>query len=311
MFHTSAIGFRFRLLTFSLLCLCGLRPCMLTAQELDARVSINHQQVQGTSTSVFENLETTLSEFINNKQWTDMQFHRQERIRCTFSITIKKYTQADNTFEGSLNVQSTRPVYGSNYTTTTFAFSDPDFNFTFQEYDQLEFRPDVIDNNLTAMIAYYVYLIIGIDMDTMSPLGGTNYLQTAQTIVQGAQGLQAKGWKAFDDSKNRYAIITDLLDGGMQPFRQMQYTYYRQGLDVMNENVERGRAGITEAIMQLKQARENKSMSMLPQIFTEYKRDELLNIYKGKGTAKEKEDIVEILSNINASQNSYWNQLKN
>lgn len=281
------------------------------AQELNARVNVNHQQIQGTSTSVFETLQNSLTQLINEKQWTNLQFKQQERISCTFNITVKKYKQEDNSFECSLMVQASRPVYNSNYTTTTFSFNDPDFNFTYQEYDQLEFRPDVIDNNLTAVIGYYVYLIIGFDMDSMSPLGGTEEFRTAQTITTNAQGLQAKGWKAFDSSKNRYAIITDLLDSGMEVFRKMQYTYYRQGLDVMSENAERGRTGITEAMTMLRQAKDNKSLSMLPQIFTEYKRDELLSIYKGHGAAKEKAEIVETLSRINASQSSYWRQMAN
>lgn len=306
MFHHLTLRIKAALIALTAALLC---PALTRAQELTARVSVNHQQVQGTSTSVFETLETALTQFINERQWTQMQFKPQERIACNFNITVKKYTAADNSFECSLMVQANRPVYGSNYTTTTFAFNDPNFTFTYQEYDQIDFRPDVIDNNLTAVIGYYVYLILGFDMDSMAPLGGTECLRTAQTIVTGAQGLQAKGWKAFDDSKNRYAIITDLLDSGMEPFRKMQYAYYRQGLDVMSDNAERGRTGITEAMTLLRQARENKTMSMLPQIFTEYKRDELLSIYKGHGNAKEKQDIAETLGRINASQNSYWRQL--
>lgn len=282
---------------------------LVQAQELDARVTVNHQQVQGTSTSVFETLQTTLEQFLNERQWTSMQFKPNERIACNFSITVKKYSTNDNTFEATLNVQATRPVYGASYTTTSFAFSDPNFNFTYQEYDQIDFRPDIIDSNLTASLAFYVYLILGIDLDTMSPLGGTECLTTAQTIATGAQSLTEKGWKPFDDRKNRYAIITDLLDGGMEPFRKMQYTYYRLGLDTMSENTERGRSAITDAVALLKQARDNKTMSMLPQIFTEYKRDELVAIYKGHGTAKEKTEVAEILSAINASQNAYWRQI--
>lgn len=298
----------FHILLF--IALCSVSITTSKAQEINARVSINHQQVQGTSTSVFETLKTTLEQFLNERQWTNLQFKKNERIDCTFAITVKKYSPSDNTFQAALNVQSTRPVYGSNYTTTTFAFNDPNFNFTYQEYDQLEFRSDVIDNNLTAMLAYYVYMIIGADMDAMSPLGGTDYFQTAQNIVTGAQSMSEKGWKAFEDNKNRYAIITDLLDGGMQPLRELQYAYYRQGLDVMSENAERGRASITKSLELLKKAHENKSMSSLPQIFTEFKRDELMNIYKGHGSSKEKDDVVELLVRINPSQSSYWRELK-
>lgn len=284
-------------------------PVMTHAQELDARVTINHQQVQGTSTSVFETLKTALEQFLNERQWTNMQFKKNERIACNFAITIKKYSPSDNTFQGSLNVQSTRPVYGATYTTTCYAFNDPNFNFTYQEYDQIDFRQDVIDNNLTAMLAYYVYMIIGYDLDAMAPMGGTESFKTCQTIVTGAQSLSEKGWKAFDDNKNRYALITDLLDGGMEPFRQMQYKYYREGLDVMSENVERGRAAITQALELLNKAHDNKSMSALPQIFTEFKRDELLNIYKGHASSQEKDKVVNILTRINASQSSYWRDI--
>ena len=284
-------------------------PVMTHAQELDARVTINHQQVQGTSTSVFETLKTALEQFLNERQWTNMQFKKNERIACNFAITIKKYSPSDNTFQGSLNVQSTRPVYGATYTTTCYAFNDPNFNFTYQEYDQIDFRQDVIDNNLTAMLAYYVYMIIGYDLDAMAPMGGTESFKTCQTIVTGAQSLSEKGWKAFDDNKNRYALITDLLDGGMEPFRQMQYKYYREGLDVMSENVERGRAAITQALELLNKAHDNKSMSALPQIFTEFKRDELLYIYKGHASSQEKDKVVNILTRINASQSSYWRDI--
>lgn len=280
------------------------------AQELEAKVNVNHQKINQSSTAVFDDLQQQLTEFINTRQWTNMQFRKNERIRCTFNIIVNKYNESDNSFECTLSVQSVRPVYNSAYTTTAFSIQDPSFNFRFQQYDKLEFRPDVIDNELTALIAYYSYLIIGIDNDTMSPLGGTDALTVAQSIVNNAQSFPSKGWKAFDDSKNRYAIINDMLDSGMDPFRRMQYKYYRDGLDIMAENADRGRAAITEAIGLLQKSHENKSLSSLPQVFTDIKADELVNIYKGKGTTAEKEKIIEILSNINASKNSSWRQMK-
>lgn len=282
----------------------------MKAQELEAKVNVNHQKINQSSTAVFDDLQQQLTEFINTRQWTNMQFRKNERIRCTFNIIVNKYNESDNSFECTLSVQSVRPVYNSAYTTTAFSIQDPSFNFRFQQYDKLEFRPDVIDNELTALIAYYSYLIIGIDNDTMSPLGGTDALTVAQSIVNNAQSFPSKGWKAFDDSKNRYAIINDMLDSGMEPFRRMQYKYYREGLDIMAENADRGRAAITEAIGLLQKSHENKSLSSLPQVFTDIKADELVNIYKGKGTTAEKEKIVEILSNINASKNSSWRQMK-
>lgn len=292
------------ILFFLLLC------TQVKAQELEAKVSVNHQKINQSSTAVFDDLQQQLTEFINTRQWTNMQFRKNERIRCTFNIIVNKYNESDNSFECTLSVQSVRPVYNASYTTTAFSIQDPSFNFRFQQYDKLEFRPDVIDNELTALVAYYAYLIIGIDNDTMSPLGGTDALTVAQSIVNNAQNFPSKGWKAFDDSKNRYAIINDMLDSGMEPFRRMQYKYYREGLDIMAENADRGRAAISEAIGLLQKSHENKSLSSLPLVFTDIKADELVNIYKGKGTTAEKEKIVEILSNINASKNSSWRQMK-
>ena len=282
------------------------------AQELAARVTINHQQVQGTNTSVFEALEKSLTDLLNDRQWTQYQFNRNERIQCTFAINVKKYDESTGQMNASLTVQSTRPVYNSNYTSTVFSIVDNEFTFEFQPFDQLEFRPDVIDKDLTALIAYYAYIIIGMDLDTMSPEGGTEILQLAKTVCNNAQGLtlSAKGWKPFESDKNRYAIIKDYLDSGMAPFRALQYKYYREGLDTMAENVDRGRTAVTEAIEMLKTAKDNKPMSMLPQIWTEYKRDELVGIYQGKGTTKEKESVSTILSSINASQNVHWNKIK-
>ena len=280
------------------------------AQELEARVVVNHQKIQGTNTSVFEQLETSLTEFLNERQWTNMQFQRNEKIRCNFNITINKYDESAHSIEAMLAVQSTRPVYNSSYTTTVFAIQDPDFNFSYQEFDELNFRADVIDNNLTATIAFYVYLIIGLDMETMGLNGGTEHLETALSIANNSQGLNTKGWKAFEDSKNRYAIINDLLDGGMKPFREMLYGYHRLGLDIMAENAERGRAAISEVLTLLGQAHTDKPMSMLPQIFTEYKRDELVNIYAGKGTPRDKEALYEMLMSIDASQRPSWAKIK-
>ena len=188
---------------------------------------------------------------------------------------------------------------------------DEKFNFDFQEFDQLNFTPEQVDNNLTAMLAYYAYLIIGMDMDTMAPKGGTEVLRQAENIVNNAQNLGFEGWKAFDDSKNRFAIINDYLDGGMEPFRDLQYVYYRNGLDTMADNVETGRAAVFEAMQLLKTAHENKALSSLPQFFTDYKRDEIVSIFGDKSVKQEeKETVYDIVSGINASQNDYWDKIK-
>lgn len=279
-------------------------------QELNCKVKIIHTQVQGTNTSVFETLETALNEFMNNRAWTELQFADNERIDCTMNITIKTYNPEENKFTGELLFQSSRPVYNSAYNTTVFSMKDADFSFTYLEYDPLEFNENMIDNNLTAMMAYYAYLLIGMDLDTMSPLGGTSVLQKAEMVVNSAQSLSEPGWKAFDNNKNRHGIINDYLETSMEPFRRMQYKYHREGLDEMANNVDRGRASVTEAIAMLNEAHKNKPLSMLPQIFTDFKRDEIVNIYNGHGTPKEKEEVFNVLSEINAAQSQQWNKIK-
>ncbi|MBP3228518.1 MAG: DUF4835 family protein [Bacteroidaceae bacterium] len=298
-----------RLILLLLACLVG---GAAQAQELNARVNVNHQKVQGTDASVFDNLQEALTRFINERQWTQLQYARNERINCAFNITVNKYDSGNQTFECTLTVQATRPVYGSTYTTPIFATTDESFNFRYVEFENLEFRPEMLDNDLTALVAYYCYLIIGLDLDTFAPMGGTDVLEQARNITQGSQSLvlSAKGWKAFDDMKNRYAIINDYLDSGLESMRRLMYTYHREGLDVMAENAERGRSAITDAIELLGQAHSDKPLSLLPQLFTEFKRDEIVAIYQGKATAKEKDDIYNTLSSINASMNVQWRKIQ-
>ena len=281
------------------------------AQELQAKVTINRNQIQGTDASVFESLEETLTQFINDKQWTNLQFQPNERIVCNFNLTVTKYDASTNVFTTTALIQANRPVCNSADTTTLYNNRDADFTFEFSQFDQLEFNEEIIDNQLVALIAYYAYLIIGLDLDSFSPMGGEDILQRCMNLVNNAQNLNFPGWKSFDNDRNRFAIINDYLDGGMQPFRQLQYDYYRKGLDEMSTNAERGRTNITTALLEnLKKCHENKPLSMLPQIWTDYKKDELANIYKGKGTPNEKEAVYDLLFSINASQNNTWEKIK-
>lgn len=281
------------------------------AQELQAKVNVNHNQIQGTDNAVFENLQQTLERFINERQWTHLKFQKNERIVCNFNITVTQYDQSSNTFTCTALIQANRPVFNAAYSSTLFNIQDADFNFVFAQFDQIEFNEENIDNQLTALLGYYAYLIIGLDLDSFAPMGGEDVLQRCMNLTNNAQNLSFTGWKAFEKSKNRFAIINDYLDGAMKPFRQLQYDYYRLGLDEMANSVERGRTNITTALENnLKKAHEDKPMSLLPQIWTDYKKDELANIYSKKGTQKEKESVYDILFNINASQNATWDKIK-
>lgn len=278
------------------------------AQELNCKVSINYAQIQGTNTQVFKTLETALKEFINDRKWTTAQYSIAERIACSMSLTVKEYSES-GTFKCELVVQSSRPVYDANYNTTLFNFKDVNVGFTYLEFDPLELKDNQLSNNLIAVVAYYAYLIIGLDMDSMAPLGGTDVLRAVESTVTAAQSLPETGWKAFEDTRNRHGLINDYLDETMKPFRQMVYEYYRIGLDEMAQNADRGRAKITAALQQLKKVKETKPMSIWSQLFTETKKDELVNIYS-KGTQEEKELVYKLLVDINPGQTNDWDKIK-
>lgn len=289
-----------------------LMPCnKVAAQELNARITINHSQIQGTDNAVFDELQQTLTQFVNDRQWTALQFQKNERIPCSFNITVTKYDKSTNMFTCKAVIQATRTAYNSSYNTTIYSNQDNDFNFEYAQFDQLNFNEEAVDNQLTALMAYYAFLMIGINLDTFAPMGGEDVLQRCMNLANNCQNLNFPGWKAFDNDRNRFAIINDYLDGAMKPFRQLQYDYYRNGLDEMATNADRGRTNISTAIEEnLKKCHDDRPMSLLPQIWTDYKRDELANIYKGKGMQKEKELVYEILFGINASQNNAWQKIK-
>ena len=282
----------------------------INAQELQVKVNINHSQIQGTDASVFENLQQTMEQFLNERTWTELQFQQNERIQATISITVNKYLRDENRFECTALIQANRPVYNSAYNSTLYNNRDANFNFDFQQFDQLKFTEENVDNQLTALLAYYAMLIIGLDLDSFSPMGGTDVLQRCMVLVNNAQNLGFAGWKSFEDNRNRFAVINDYLDEAMKSFRQLQYDYYRKGLDEMANNAERGRTEITDALENdLQKAHADKPLSLLPQIWTDFKKDELANIYKGKGTQKEKQRIYDMLMGLNASQNNSWEQI--
>ena len=294
-------------LLIPLLCLFG--TTKMQAQELKARVTINHSQVSETKVDVFDALEKKMTEFLNDHAWTEIKFRENEKIQCNFHLTVNTYSDTDNSFTCTLLLTANRPVWGSNYLTTSYSVRDAQFNFTFREADQLEYNPTNIDNNLVALMAYYAYVIIGMDLDTMALMGGTEVLQTAEDIVSAGQNLDFPGWKAFDDSKNRFGLLNDYMDGSMESMRKLRYEYHRNGLDQMAEKPDEARTAIAESLELLDEAHHAKNMSQVPQLFTEYKREELINILS-KATKEEKERAYEILFAIDASQNEAWQKIK-
>lgn len=286
---------------FFLLLLLMLLPVAASAEgeELNATVTLNSSKVQGSNTEVFEQLESSLVEFIGNRKWTSITYEEEERIVCNFSFVVNSYAN-DGSFDCSLMVQATRPVYGSSYSSTIFKYEDKSIKFKYQPYDRLEFVEDNLDNNLTAVIAFYVYLIIGMDMDTMGELGGSEWLNKSQAIAGNAQNLGDAGWRAGTGNNNRYSIIDDYLNGAMEPIRKLMYKYHRLGLDTMYRNADNGRKAITECFDLLNKAHEDRPMAYFTNLFTEYKIDEIVNIYS-KCTPEEKKKVVDTLLDINPS----------
>lgn len=286
-----------------------LMPFRAQAQELSPTLTVNTSKIQGTDKDVFQSLENAIRELLTHQVWTDYHFAEKERIQCSFNLVVNKYDAQSGKMTCELTVQSSRPVYGSTYNTTVFNFRDTEVEFNYTEQDRLEYTTGITpDNNLTAILAYYSLLIIGLDFDTMSLNGGTDILRLVENIAAGAQSLGG-GWRSFDTQANRYAIINDYMNGTMAPFRQLQYKYHRQGLDDMSANADRGRATITESLELLRKAKQAKSTSALPTLFTEIKKDELVNIYSA-GINKEKQSVKDLLSQINPSLTNQWDAIK-
>jgi len=286
-----------------------LMPFKAQAQELSPTLTVNTSKIQGTDKDVFQSMENAIRELLTHQVWTDYHFSEKERIQCNFNLLVNKYDAQSGKMTCELTVQSSRPVFGSTYNTTVFNFRDTEVEFNYTEQDRLEYTSGITpDNNLTAILAYYSLLIIGLDFDTMSPNGGTDILRQVENIAASAQSL-GSGWRSFDSKANRYSIINDYMNGTMASFRELQYKYHRQGLDDMSANADRGRATITESLELLKKAKQAKSTSALPTMFTEIKKNELINIYS-TGINKEKQTVKDLLSQVNPSLTNEWDAIK-
>lgn len=282
----------------------------LGAQELKCTISINSEQVQGSNKAIFTTLQQSMEEFVNTQRWTNMTFQEKERIECSMMIVVKSVQ--DNMFVCEFTCQSRRPVFGTTYTTPTLNIKDANFTFTYQEYDRMEFQPNTFTSNLTALVAYYCYLIIGHDMDSFAKLGGTPYFQVCEDIVTSAQSAsldnaEMVGWKAFESNRNRYALTNNLMDEAFKKYRAYYYDYHRHGLDEMVNNVANGRARIAKDIKVLKEAYNARPATYLVGTFLDAKSDELVNIFKS-GTADEKKMVYELLMDIDPTrQDTYEN----
>jgi hypothetical protein len=279
------------------------------SQELNANLVINSDKIQGSSKQIFTTLQTALNEFINTRKWTTATFMQNERIDCNFTVIVNSYE--NNVFGCEIQVQARRPVYNSTYTTTTFNYRDTEFDFEYTEFQPLEYTENVLNSNLTATVIYYIYMILGFDYDSFSPDGGQPFFQQAQQIVTLAQSNPSwNGWKAFDNRRNRHALITALTENQGKGFRAMWYDYHRKGLDEMAANAGRGRANIISALPTLKELKTERPTSVLLQVFNECKLDEAVLIYS-KATTQEKEEGFKLFSDLYPASSNKYQSLKN
>ena len=265
-----------------------------SAQELNCSVEINSQKVANTNKEIFKTLEEAISEYMNTTKWTDAQFGNNEKIVCKLFFTISSYTESTGKMSGDLQIQSQRPVYNSSYTTTVINFKDSKIDFTYEQNEPLVYSENDMQSNLTAILNFYAYLIIGMDFDTFSMKGGDPYYEKAANVVRMAQSSGESGWKAFEDTKNRSAVLSAYTDANTSPIREVLYNYHRLGLDQMVVSVDKGRQQITKSLDLLKKIYDVAPMSVCLSMFKDAKLDELVNVYS-KANMSEKESVYETL----------------
>ncbi|MDE6811925.1 MAG: DUF4835 family protein [Muribaculaceae bacterium] len=265
------------------------------AQELKCQVEVNSQKIEGTNKSVFESLQEAMSDYMNENRFSNATFSPTEKIDCRLYLTISEYD--GDRMKGDLQVQLSRPVYNSTYTSTVFNFKDNRIEFDYKEGDPLIFNETSQQSNLTAIMDYYAYLLLALDFDTFSPQGGQEFYDKAAAVAQAAQSTGEIGWKAFEDSKNRSAVLSAYTDPATSGMRNLLYNYYRKGLDEMVTSPDKGRSTITESLKELSKIYKNAPMSVGLSIFRDSKLDELVNVYS-KAPSSEREIAFEILDPI-------------
>lgn len=282
----------------------------LLAQELQCNVSVVSSKIQGSKT-IYTTMQTAINEFMNSRVWTNHVFDVEERIECNIQINITEELSTDE-FKGEIQIQSRRPVYNSSYNTVLFNYKDNDVQFRYVEFETLEFNPTLHLSNLTSLLAFYAYIIIGLDYDTYSPSGGTPYFQIAEGIVLNAQSAPEKGWKAFQSSsrRNRYWLANNLLDDKYREVRSFYYQYHRMGLDMLDAKLPEGRSNIAESLKLLQNVYRTKPDPYMQYLKLVYdaKSDEFVNVFGGS-YPDEKSRIIAILVEIDPANSKKYEDI--
>ena len=287
------LAFLFSIVTFS--------------QELNCTVNVIAQQTGNENNVVFKTLEKQLSEFINNTKWTDKTFGQQERINCSMVINVNAYD--NDLFSASLQVSSSRPIYNSTYSSPVYNYNDKEFNFKYLEFQNLVYNPVQFESNLISVLAFHVYMILGMDGDSFALNGGGDYLRQAQTIANYSQQLNGQGWKLEDGLQSRFALIDNLMSPTFKEMRSVMYNYHIEGLDLMNESPKKGKAQIVSALGELQEVHKRRPNSYLMRVFFDAKSDEIMDILSG-GPSVNITQSVDLLNSIAPMHSQKWRNIK-
>lgn len=278
----------------------------LQAQELNCKVSINYDRITNANPQIFKTLERSLTDFINKTRWTNQTFKDNEKIECSMLINLSAYNS--DQFTGTIQVQSSRPVFNSSYTSPVFNYNDKDFSFRYLEFETLFFNPNSFDNNLISVVAFYSYMIMGLDADTFSVKGGDQYYELAQNVAILAQGSGFKGWNQGDGNQSRYFLINDVKSNTFSPFREALYQYHN-GMDLMADNQKQGKEQIKTSLKTLATIYDLRPNAFLTRVFFDAKSDEIVSIYTG-GPSIAVADLVENLNRISPLNSSKWGNIR-
>ncbi len=280
---------------------------VLDAQELRCNVTVTAPSIQGANRQIFRTMQSDIYEFMNNRKWTEHAYTYDEKIKCNILIRLDEQLSTDE-FRGSIQVQLTRPVFGSSYETTVLNIKDNDFRCRYVEFQPLEFNETSNRDNLTNILAFYAYVILGFDYDTFSQEGGTPFFEKAQGIVNNSQNSPEKGWKAFEGERNRYWLIENIMNKSYSAYRSVMYSYHRQGLDLMAQKPEEGRANIANSLKDIQTVFRRRPSTYILQMFFDSKSDELVNVFS-KSFPDERNRVVAILNEVDPSNGSKYKRI--
>lgn len=277
------------------------------AQELQCMVQISSPGMSETDRQILQTLQSSVYEFMNQRNWTEYQFKPEERIEASILITVNEKIGSDE-YRATIQVQSRRPIFQTSYSSPIINHNDRDFSFRYVENQPLEFADNTFTNNLTSVLAFYAYIIIGFDFDTFTPMGGTPYFEKAQSIVNLAQNAQERGWKSFEGQRNRYWLMENIFNTQYTNIRQALYTYHRLGFDRMTDNMDMARTEVVNAIEMFQRVHRQRPGSYLMSIIMTTKGDELVNLFT-EAPAMEKNQVVQILTEIDPANSARYRRI--